>query len=203
MTSQRKRRGTGRRRRAREMAVQMLYQREMGQTPVPQIFESFDIEDYITETESVVQRAEPPSGETPAPPPRRNAADDESQATRRRRAEESFRYAQKLVQGTLADGDAIDGVIRRHAENWRLERMPPIDRSILRLAIYEMLRERGVPKVVIVDEAIELAKKFGSENSSRFVNGLLDGVLKSKVLDGMAVDGAVSSAELSDGAGVA
>jgi N utilization substance protein B len=53
-----------------------------------------------------------------------------------------------------------------------------IDRNVLRIAVYEMLYQEAVPKVVIVDEAIELAKKFGSENSGRFVNGLLDGVLR-------------------------
>ncbi|MCP4661621.1 MAG: transcription antitermination factor NusB [bacterium] len=93
--------------------------------------------------------------------------------------EDSFTYARRLVEGTIRYEEAIDALIRRFAENWRLERMPPIDRNILRLAIYEMLYEENVPKVVIVDEAIELAKKFGSEHSGRFVNGLLDGVLKS------------------------
>lgn len=81
----------------------------------------------------------------------------------------------------------IDALIRQHAENWRLERMPAIDRNILRLAIYEMLHEAKVPKVVIVDEAIELAKKFGAENSGRFVNGLLDGVLQSQTSTAEAV----------------
>ncbi len=94
----------------------------------------------------------------------------------------AFEYARRLVEGTLDHTEVIDQMIRSHAENWRLERMPTIDRNILRLAIYEMLHEESVPKVVIVDEAIELAKKFGSENSGRFVNGLLDGVLQSEVL---------------------
>ena len=58
--------------------------------------------------------------------------------------------------------------------------MPVVDRNILRLAVYEMLFEADIPKLVVMDEAIELAKKFGSEQSSRFVNGLLDGLLKSQ-----------------------
>ena len=88
----------------------------------------------------------------------------------------------------LLSASDLDQIQRERSEAIRtdveigreLERMPVIDRNILRLAIYEMLFESNVPMVVIVDEAIELAKKFGSENSGRFVNGLLDAVLKSK-----------------------
>ncbi|MEM6794545.1 MAG: transcription antitermination factor NusB [Acidobacteriota bacterium] len=157
---QRKGRAAGKRRRAREMAVQMLYQQELGGAELHQIFAVFDLEDYLEET----------SGENEDP-------------SRLRGVEESFAYAKKLVEGTRDHHQDIDDLIRKHAENWRLERMPSIDRNILRLALYEMLHEESVPKVVIVDEAIELAKLFGSENSGRFVNGLLDGVLKSKALE--------------------
>ncbi len=139
----------GKRRRAREMAMQMLYQHELGGSPLSQVFSSFDPQGYTADVK------------TPS------------------RSEESFAYARRLVEGTMENCSAIDDLIRRHAENWRLERMPMIDRNILRLAIYEMVHEAGVPRVVIVDEAIELAKKFGSENSARFVNGLLDGFLQS------------------------
>ena len=136
------------------MAMQMLYQQELGASSLSQIFSSFD-----------------PRGE-------RSAVARDSQLARR--AKKSFAYARRLVEGTTENRPTIDAMIRRHAENWRLERMPAIDRNILRLAVYEMLYETNVPKVVIVDEAIELAKKFGSENSGRFVNGLLDGVLQSQ-----------------------
>ena len=155
---QRRGRGAGKRRRAREMAVQMLYQQEVGGAELDQIFQTFDVGDYLNETVG------------------------EDSAQKRPGAEESFNYARRLVEGTRNEQEKIDRLIRKHAENWRLERMPSIDRNILRLALYEMLRESSVPKVVIVDEAIELAKRFGSENSGRFVNGLLDGVLKSKAL---------------------
>ncbi len=151
----------GKRRRAREMAMQMLYQQELGGSSSQQVFDHFDLGDYLAETEL------PEGGES-----------DLGRRERRERVEESFAYARQLVEGTLAHGDAIDEVIRRQAENWRLERMPNIDRNILRIAVYEMLHEESVPKVVIVDEAIELAKKFGSESSGRFINGLLDGVLQ-------------------------
>ena len=152
----------GKRRRAREMAMQMLYQHELGGSALSEIFSSFDVEGYLRETES---ESLPGTSAT-------------SDAESLKQAGRSFRYARRLVRGTLEHAAAIDQRIRQHAENWRLERMPSIDRNILRLAIYEMLYEAGVPKVVIVDEAIELAKKFGSENSGRFVNGLLDGVLR-------------------------
>ncbi len=155
----------GKRRRAREMAMQMLYQHELGGSPLDQIFWSFDLSEYLQESDTATSDAEEPA------PLQRQALVA--------RAEKSFSYARKLVEGTMQNCTAIDDLIREHAENWRLERMPMIDRNILRLAIYEMLHESSVPKVVIVDEAIELAKKFGSENSGRFVNGLLDGFLQS------------------------
>ena len=145
----------GKRRRAREMAIQMLYQQELGGSLLDEVFSSFELGGY------------PQKHEAPSP-------------ARRARAEESFAHARRLVEGTLGHREAIDELIRRHAENWRLERMPAIDRNILRLAVYEMLHEESVPKVVVVDEAIELAKKYGSEDSGRFVNGLLDAILHAR-----------------------
>ena len=145
------------------MAMQMLYQHELGGSSLSQIFSSFDLDGYLAETEVATSAGRGAAGAPEC----------------LRRAERSFEYARHLVEGTMENRGAIDDLIRQHAENWRLERMPTIDRNILRLAIYEMLHESSVPKVVIVDEAIELAKRFGSENSSRFVNGLLDGVLQS------------------------
>lgn len=151
----------GKRRRAREMALQMLYQQELGSSALNDVFESFDLVGYGDEDDA------PASFETLAP-------------RQQRLTREAFDYARRLVEGSRAHGEEIDELIRQHAENWRLERMPTIDRSILRLAVYEMLHETSVPRVVIVDEAIELAKKYGSENSGRFVNGLLDGILQSR-----------------------
>ncbi len=142
--------------------MQMLYQQELGGSSLDQIFASFDPQSDLSEAGSAVN----------------------SDAGR---LKESFAYAQRLVEGTMENLPSIDSMIRQHAENWRLERMPAIDRNILRLAVYEMLHETRVPKVVIVDEAIELAKKFGSENSGRFVNGLLDGVLQSRASTAEAV----------------
>ncbi len=184
--------GLGKRRRSREMAVQMLYQREMGGSSIEQVFKSFDLDDYVFDTEaesskegdqaSGAQAAGEKSGERIAEAPKVKKAKPTPAelAERRLLVRDSFEHAKRLVSGTLDGLAEIDEMIRAHAENWRLERMPPIDRNILRLALYEMLHEESVPKVVIVDEAIELAKKYGSENSSRFVNGLLDGVLRTR-----------------------
>ena len=102
----------------------------------------------------------------------------------RRQLAEALGYAHDLVQGTVDHLGEIDGLIREQAANWRLERIPVVDRNILRLAVYEMMFEQDIPKLVVLDKAIELAKKFGSEQSSCFVNGLLDGLLKSQSFPG-------------------
>jgi len=83
-------------------------------------------------------------------------------------------YADAIVRGVAAERDAIDGEIRAAQTNWRLERMARVDRNILRIATWEILRGADVPAEVAIDEAIELAKTFGTEDSSAFVNGSLD-----------------------------
>jgi transcription antitermination protein NusB len=164
----------GKRRTAREMAVQMLYQSDLGGSPLAHIFSTFDLSEYLAK-EAVAEKKREES----------LPADDRADYVRRRkRLEEAFEYAKDLVRGTLDNLEKIDGMIRGQADNWRLERMPPVDRNILRLAVYEMLNERETPKLVVLDEAIELAKKFGSEQSGRFVNGLLDGLLKQHTFPG-------------------
>jgi transcription antitermination protein NusB len=162
-----------RRRISREMAVQMLYQSDLGGSPLPQIFKSFDLAEYLTREELGSEK--------------RVFTREEEKAEylrRKRQAEEAFAFAQGLVTGTIDHREQVDALIREQADNWRLERMPPVDRNVLRLAVFEMLYETDTPKLVIVDEAIELAKKFGSEQSGRFVNGLLDGLLKQHTFPG-------------------
>jgi N utilization substance protein B len=159
---------------AREMAIQMLYQSDLGGSPLPHIFNTFDLSEYLAR--------EAASGEEKRA---LSPADDrEGFPQRKRRVGEAFEYAQMLVRGTVDNRERIDELIRGQADNWRLERMPPVDRNILRLAVFEMLHERDTPKLVVLDEAIELAKKFGSEQSGRFVNGLLDGLLKQHTFPG-------------------
>lgn len=83
-------------------------------------------------------------------------------------------YADALVRGVVAERERTDELIRTASTNWRLERMARVDRNLLRMAAYELLTQPTVPRAVILDEAIELAKLFGSEDSGAFVNGVLD-----------------------------
>jgi N utilization substance protein B len=87
---------------------------------------------------------------------------------------ESVDYAWDVVTGVLEKRAELDAVIESHSKNWRLERMPRVDLSILRLAAYEILHRTDIPKTVAINEAIELAKRFGSEGSGAFINGILD-----------------------------
>jgi transcription antitermination protein NusB len=84
-------------------------------------------------------------------------------------------FAVDLVRGTVDSLDLLDELIAKHAAHWRMERMPAVDRNILRLAVYEMTFG-GTPAAVTIDEALELARKFSGEESVQFVNGVLDAV---------------------------
>ena len=97
-----------------------------------------------------------------------------------RAAESTRKFANQLFEGASAEADASDKLIEQHAKNWRLDRMDAIDRNILRLAVYELRCGETPPKVVL-NEAIELAKRFSSEEAASFLNGILDAVLKSEV----------------------
>lgn len=95
------------------------------------------------------------------------------------RASESTRkFADQLFEGAVAQAGTIDQLVEKLAENWRLDRLAAVDRSILRLAIFE-LRFGTAPPRVVIDEALELAKKFSSAESPAFLNGILDAALKS------------------------
>jgi len=82
-------------------------------------------------------------------------------------------FTERLVRGVLAEREAIDRRVVGAAERWKLERMPVVDRNVLRLAVFELLADESPPPVVI-DEAIEVAKRFGGEESAGFINGVLD-----------------------------
>ena len=146
------------------MAIQMLYQSDLGQMSPQTVFAAFKPTEYLQE--------------------RASARRASSAAQEPVDLEEAFAYAQTLVNGTQEHLEEIDDIIRRQAEHWRLERMPAVDRNILRLAVFEFLYETDVPQLVVLDEAIELAKEFGTEQSGRFVNGVLDGILKTQSLPG-------------------
>ena len=85
-------------------------------------------------------------------------------------------YADAIVSGVLSELEAVDELVRKASTNWRLERMARVDRNVLRLGAYELHRRPEVPRAVILDEAVELAKRFGGEESGAFVNGVLDRV---------------------------
>jgi N utilization substance protein B len=145
----------GKRRTAREMALQMLFQLEQGRSEVRDVLKSYEPADVSGEGEGIGVELEP--GDL------RSARG----------------YAESIVAGVVQNREEIDELIRTQAANWRLERMPVVDRTVLRIAVYELLKETDVPQVVIVNEAIELAKRYGSEQSGSFVNGVLDGMVHS------------------------
>ena len=93
---------------------------------------------------------------------------------------ESLRYARELVQKTLSSIGSIDETIACHAANWELKRMAALDRNILRLAAAELFFFNGVPFRVVIDEAVELAKTFGTDDSGGFVNGILDSMYRAR-----------------------
>jgi transcription antitermination protein NusB len=95
-------------------------------------------------------------------------------------ANQTRAFANQLFEGAAKDRAALDEIIQKHSENWRFERLAAIDRAILRLAIHEMTAAE-TPVKVVLNEAVELAKKFSSEDSSAFVNGVLDSVHKSLI----------------------
>jgi N utilization substance protein B len=83
-------------------------------------------------------------------------------------------YARELVEGTLAHREEIDDLIARHTERWHFSRIALVERNILRMATYEFIFRKEIPEKVILNEAIEIAKQYGSEDSGRFINGILD-----------------------------
>ena len=90
-------------------------------------------------------------------------------------------FANALAKGTIDQVERIDALLERHAENWRLDRMAVVDRNLLRLATYEFFTEREdseMPAAVIINEAIEIAKRFSADGSPQFINGILDSIRK-------------------------
>ncbi len=130
----------GTRRRARELALQLLYQNELTDTSPEDMQLGFD--EWQNAGEGVRE------------------------------------FADNLLRGTLARLTEIDAELVRQTAHWRLERLAAVDRNILRLAMYELIYDMGTPHAVVIDEAIEIAKKFGAKDSGRFVNGVLDGFVK-------------------------
>jgi N utilization substance protein B len=131
----------GARRKARELALQMLFEHDIAGTAPDEMFHRS--EDFQTASEGTRS------------------------------------FTTRLVAGTLQHRDELDALISRQADHWRLMRMPIVDRNILRMALFELLHEPETPRPVVIDEALEIAKRFSTPRSSQFINGILDGVLKS------------------------
>ena len=87
-------------------------------------------------------------------------------------------FSRLLTKGTAENMEMIDSLISRYAENWEIKRMAVIDRNVMRLAVYELLYLEDIPPKVSINEAIELAKKFGDSESGKFVNGIIDKINK-------------------------
>ncbi|MDP3178902.1 MAG: transcription antitermination factor NusB [Spirochaetaceae bacterium] len=94
--------------------------------------------------------------------------------------EEVATFARLIVAGTLERIAEVDGTIRSHLQNWTFERLKRVDLAILRMGAYSLLYQRDIPAQITIDEAIEIAKEYGSEDSYRFINGVLDGIWKSE-----------------------
>jgi N utilization substance protein B len=131
----------GKRRKAREVALQFLYQLDQhgAEDPAPHGDEFWA----------------------------RHPVDPDTQA-----------FADGLVRGSKQQQAKIDQLLAQYAEHWDLERMAVVDRNILRMAVYELLWAPDVPPKAVINEAIEIAKKFGTTESSRFINGVLDRILR-------------------------
>jgi len=87
-------------------------------------------------------------------------------------------FAGYLLRGSISRLEEIDGVIQRHAQHWKISRMAAVDRNILRLAVFELLPPSQTPCTVVINEALEIAKKYSALDSAQFVNGVLDSIRK-------------------------
>jgi len=93
-------------------------------------------------------------------------------------------YASELVRGTRAEVGKIDPLLAKYAQNWVLDRMAVVDRNLIRMAVYEMLISKKTPPIVVINEAVDIAKKYSTPDSGAFVNGILDRIRKEEMKDG-------------------
>lgn len=142
------------RRRARERALQMLFQWDISKDTPDNVKKLF----WGTQGRGIARPPEIPAEEL---------EDTIFQS-----------FTNNLFVGTVKNCPEIDEKISAHADNWRLERMPAVDRNILRLGTYEMLHERETPAAVVINESLDIARKYSSDESVSFINGLLDKILK-------------------------
>lgn len=107
-------------------------------------------------------------------------AETEAQSQERDQQSEIFSYAKTCVGGVTENGQEIDDLLETYAQGWTIARMPALDRAILRLAVWEIMFNDEVPDPVAVDEAVELAKEYSTDDSAGFVNGLLSKIVSTK-----------------------
>lgn len=186
------------RKKARECALQMLYQWDLGKD-LPETVERL----FWLSSEKIPEKAPEKSQKkaakktsakktssktsklspNPKTDPKLNLKKSPKKASPPNEDAPHRSFADQLFTGTVDAVEEIDRLIRRHAEHWRLERMAVVDRNILRLGIYEISHHRETPPVVVINEALELARKFSEEVSVQFINGLLDHIRKEIVSD--------------------
>jgi len=92
-------------------------------------------------------------------------------------------FAESLFTGTVREVESLDGYLRDHSEHWRVERMAAVDRNILRLALFELINQPATPAAVVINEALEIARRFSGVDSVDFVNGVLDAIRKTLPAD--------------------
>lgn len=100
-------------------------------------------------------------------------------------------FFNKLVEGVLAGKQQIDAIIVRYSNNWKISRMPCVDRNIMRIAVFELIYCEDIPSKVSINEAIDVGKKFGTDDSGAFINGILDGIRIAIEQEKMPVAGVV------------
>ena len=179
------------RKKARECALQMLYQWDLGKD-LPETVERLfwlSLEKVpekspkkAAKKTSAKKTSNKPSNKTSKPNPKTDPKLNLKKAPKKASPPNEDAphrsFAGQLFTGTVDAVEEIDRLIRRHSEHWRLERMAVVDRNILRLGIYEISHHRETPPVVVINEALELARKFSEEVSVQFINGLLDHIRK-------------------------
>jgi len=153
----------GKRREARERAVQFLFQHDLNRPDdLDRALEQF------WESQGAAAIAKEKGGATWGQPIELPPPTSDEAAMRL--------FADPLIRGALQYRDESDEQIKKHAKNWELHRIAAVDRNILRLAIYEMLHRDDIPPIVSINEAVDIAKKFSTQDSGKFVNGILDKV---------------------------
>lgn len=152
----------GKRREARERAVQFLFQHDIN--PAQNLQSELD-QFWTSQRAAALEEGKKDMatwGEAvELPPPTVEDA-------------ETRLFAEPLIRGVLEHREQLDEEIKKHARNWDFNRIAVVDRNIMRLAIFEMLHRKDIPPVVSINEAVDIAKKFSTEDSGKFVNGILD-----------------------------